>query len=273
METVVCATCGQEKPIKRFRRLGKQGGTPLCRACDAKAYAQKPEVKEKARVYQKDRYKTTDAVQSRRAYMKDYNQRPYVKEKIIEYRKLYYERPGVKEKKMEYQRELIKRPDFKEKRKKYNQNPNGIEARRIWAKSEKGIAYRKKHNQKPEVKEYYKIYKQKPEAKQKEKIYKQKPEVKEMYRIASMKPHRKQYQKNYMQNPEVKERLNVYSRQRRRDVADIYAKSLICQRTNGALRFKDIPPELIELQRQSIKLKRTIKQKNKEDEQHDTTDI
>jgi hypothetical protein len=172
---------------------------------------------------------------------------------------------------LEYQRELTKRPGFKEKRKRYNQAQNAIESRRLYWESEKGIEYMKMRNQKPESKEYRKTYYQKPEAKEKDKIYKQKPEVKEMRRINSRKPERKEYAKNYIQNPEVKERLNMRQRQKARDVDDRYAKALICKKTSGALRHHEIPNELIELQRQAIILKRTIKQKNKKDEQHNTT--
>jgi hypothetical protein len=174
---------------------------------------------------------------------------------------------------LEYQRSWNKMPGAKERRKGYNQNPKSKEARTAWAQSKKGVEYMKIYSQKPEIKEYHKKYKQKPEVKMKDKEYKQKPEVKEMRRISSGKPKRKEYQKNYMKKPEVKERLNGYQRQRSRDVGDTYAKDLIYKKINGVLKHSEIPPELVELQRQSIILKRTIKQKQQENGQRNTTNL
>lgn len=174
---------------------------------------------------------------------------------------------------LEYQRAWNKKPEAKERRKKYNQNPKGKEARRVWAQSEKGVEYNRTYAKKPEWREYHKLYAKNPEIKEKDRLYRQSKSGKEMIKRNAMKPERKEYQKKYMQMPEVKERLNGYQRQKTRDVDDSYAKDLIYKKTNGALKTREIPPELIELQRQSIILKRTIKQKQQENEQHNTTNV
>lgn len=179
---------------------------------------------------------------------------------------------------LEYRREYQRRkwsemPDAKERRKRYNDNPKAKEARRLYAQSEKGVEYRKRYRQKPEVKEYQKVYHQKPEVKAKDRVYHQKPEVKERGKINRRKPQRVEYQKKYMKRPGVKERLYGYRRQRAATAADSYVKELIYKRTDGLLKYNDIPLELIEAQRLSLILKRTIKQKQQQNEQHDSTDV
>lgn len=171
---------------------------------------------------------------------------------------------------LEYQRAWNKMPGAKERRKKYNQNPKCKEARKIWNQSEKGVEYNKEYSKRPEIIEYHKLYSKRPERKDKDRLYRQRPEVKDRLKRSIS---RKEYSKKYIRKPEVKERLNEYRRQNARDVADSYAKDLILKKTNGVLSAKDIPLELIETQRQSIILKRTIKQKKEENEQHATTDV
>lgn len=178
-----------------------------------------------------------------------------------------------KKKALEYQRAWNKKTGAKERRKKYNQNPKGKEARRVWAQSEKGVEYNRTYAQKPERREYHKLYSKKPETREKDRLYKQSQSGKEMIKRNAMKPERKKHQKKYMQIPEVMKRLNGYKRQRTRDADDSYVKELIYKRVNGALKTCEIPTKLIELQRQSLILKRTIKQKQKEYEQHSTTKI
>ncbi len=181
---------------------------------------------------------------------------------------------------LEYSREYQRRrwkemPDAKERRKRYNDNPKSKEARKAWGKSEKGIKWRvlEKQRRGPELKAYHKAYAQKPGVKEKDRLYQQRPDVKERKRINARKPERVEYQKKYMGSPGVKERLNGYQRQRAAAAADSYIKELINKRTNGVLKFNDIPTELIEAQRQSLILKRTIKQKQQQNEQHDSTDV
>ena len=131
--------------------------------------------------------------------------------------------------------------------------------------------------QNPEIREksklYHKIYSKKSKVKEKDKIYRQRPEVQQRRRVRAKMPDRIEYVKKYRDNASVKERLNGYQRQRNAVADDSYAKQLIYKRTNGALKATDIPQELVELQRQSILLKRTIKQKKQKNEQHSATNI
>jgi hypothetical protein len=157
---------------------------------------------------------------------------------------------------------------------KYNQAQKAKELRLAYDRSEKAKEKKRLRMQNPEVREksklYHKIYGKKPDVKDKDSAYKQRPEIKERRRVRAKMPDRVEYCKNYMAREGVKDRLNGYRRQKNAAVDDTYAKQLIYKRTNGALKATDIPQDLIELQRQSILLKRTIKQKN---EQHSTTNI
>lgn len=157
--------------------------------------------------------------------------------------------------------------------KKRNQTPKAKEARRNYDKSEKAVARRRMKAQTPEAKEYQKMYHKKQEVKEKDRIYKQRPDVKEKRRARDKMPDRVSYRKKYMENPLVKERLNGYARQQRSDAADWYVKELIYKKTSGVLKFDDIPHELIDIQRQAIILKRTIKQKKQKNEQHTATNV
>ena len=79
--------------------------------------------------------------------------------------------------------------------------------------------------------------------------------------------------RSYRQRPSVRQRRLSKIRDAVYECKDVYIKYLITKRLSGLLKAKDIPTELIELQRQSLILKRTIKQKNKKNEQHTATDI
>ena len=48
--------------------------------------------------------------------------------------------------------------------------------------------------------------------------------------------------------------------QMRNNLSDSYIKSMLIKRSSNILNTQDIPPELIELKRRSMQLKRTIKQ-------------
>lgn len=159
----------------------------------------------------------------------------------------------------------------------YNKTPKAKEARLAYDRSEKAKEKKRLRMQNPEVKErcklYHKLYSQKPEVKEKDRMYKQRPEVKERRRVRDKMPDRVEYCKNYMAMDGVRDRLNRYRRQKNAAAADAYAKQLIYKRTSGELKAADIPQELIELQRQSILLKRTIKQKKQKNEQRSTANI
>jgi len=90
----------------------------------------------------------------------------------------------------------------------------------------------------------------------------QKKEVNERY---------KQYSKEYRKTPQGSISEKKYQNRRTEQAYDSYIKSCICKKTQGILKAREIPEQLIEIERQSLILKRTIKQKQKEDEQHNTT--
>ena len=111
------------------------------------------------------------------------------------------------------------------------------------------------------------------------------PEVKEQRRRYCKKKQVKDYIRSYNDKPEVKERMRLYNskpevrKQRKRykksSIAlanKSYIKMLIRRKSENILKSKDIPSDLIEAQRQSLILKRTIKQK--QDEQcNNTSDL
>lgn len=198
-KTIVCDTCGVEKPVRLFRIRR----TPaLCRAC----HYQIPEIKEQARLYY---------------------QAPGVKERVIERTRQYRQRPGVKELATERMRQYRQRPEVKELDKQYRQTPE----------------YKERNNERK--RRYY-----------------QTPDGKE--RTSERK-------RRYCQTPEAKQLANARARHYSQQAEDVYIKGLIYSQSKGLLTAKDMPPQIIELKRQSLILKRTIKQK--EDEQHTTTDV
>ena len=130
--------------------------------------------------------------------------------------------------------------------------------------------YSKRLDVKERANESKKKYRQSQKGIKCERDYRNNPEMKERAKAYQLKHSQKaEYKKRklaYRRTPEVKERAKVARIERIRNIEPLYVKTLIYNRMKGSLRFNEIPPELIELQRQSLILKRTIKQKNKENE-------
>jgi len=175
-------------------------------------------------------------------YMKEYYRRPEVNKVRKEYEKSYLQIPSVNKRKRVYAKEYRETAEAKEHRaewrKEYTKRPGVLDVIRGYA--------RKSYN--------------KPEVKERKKEYQKRPEVKERKR-------------GYEKSPEAKDRMKLINRRDIEIACDRYVKCLIRQRTGRILSAKEIPKELIETQRQSLILKRTIKQKKQQDEQHTTTDI
>lgn len=180
------------------------------------------------------------------AYMKEYYRRPEVNKARKEYVKAYGQIPTVNKRNRAYAKEYRKTAEAKEGRVKwineYVERPGVRDVRR---------GYARKSYHKPECKERKRVY---------EKNYYNRPDVKERIRLNGQKP-------------EAKERMRNINFRDTYNARDRYIKLLIRQRSGCILSSKDIPPELIETQRQSLILKRTIKQKQRENEQHSTTKI
>jgi len=151
------------------------------------------------------------------------------KEKTLEQKKQY--RQANKEK-------------IKERKKKYYQ-----------VNKEKTLEHNKQYRQanKEKIKERKKKYYQA----NKEKTL----EHSKQYRQAN-KEKIEQYNKQYRQAN--KEKLKEKSKDNRNKLVDPYIKTIISKQTNGMLKAKDIPQELIELKRNNIILKRKIKDNGKE---------
>ena len=135
-----------------------------------------------------------------------------------------------------------------------------------------GSCYYQVHKIKERAKEYGMGYCQRPGVKERVKEYasnyRQRPEAKELE-----KERVKKYGRSYRQRPEVKKLKNEREKDRVRQAASHYIKALIRHESKGILRSSDMSQGIIELKRQSLILKRTIKQKQKKDEQHTATDI
>jgi len=177
--------------------------------------------------------------------LREYRQRPEVKERIKEHRIKYLQKPEIREKIRERQKAYREKPDVKERIR---------ETQRL-------------HRQNPEVKK---------RANKMQNKRLQNPELKEEARRLVSEYRKTVDGKNkshvYYRKPEVKERKRARAQKSSHTADDRYVKLLINKKTNGILKSKDMPPELIETQRQSLILKRTIKQK--QDEQHNnTTDV
>ena len=114
--------------------------------------------------------------------------------------------------------------------------------------------YRQANNEK--MKQYNKQYYQANNEKMKER--------QKQYRQANNEKM-KQYNKQYRQanKEKIKEQRKQYRQDDRNKLADSYIKDLIRNQTNGMLKAKDIPQELIELKRNNIILKRKIKDNGK----------
>lgn len=178
METIICDTCGQEKHEKLFFRRGVKRGAPLCKTCYNRGYDQRPEVKNKRKVYRIGYCRRTEVKDRHNEQQRGYYQNPEVKAKISRRQKLYFQDTEVKAMRSEYRA-----------------------------------------------------------------------------------------------RPDIKSKYDAYGESDRKALRDIYIKKLISKRTEYILRAKDIPLELIETQRQSLALKRILKQKQQQNEQRNSTNI
>jgi hypothetical protein len=176
------------------------------------------------------------------------------------YNRTYYQKPERKEK----QREYDQKPEAKERRRNYSKqrwdSPEGKAKVKAYKKSPEGKASAKACREKPETKEYQREYHSRPEYRIKIKEYNRLPETINKSR-------------EYRNRVEVRSRDSGNKRRNARTLNHNYIKMLIRNRSNGTLKAKDIPPELIELQTQSLILKRLLKQKNKEDEPDNLHDM
>jgi hypothetical protein len=211
----------------------------LCISC----YCQRPEVKERHRASLKAHREKPESKEK----LREYRQKPGVKERIKEHRIKYLQKPEIRKKRRDNQKAHREKPDVKERIR---------ETRRL-------------HNQNPEVKK--RINKM-----QNKRL--QNPELKEEARRRVSEYRKTVEGKNklnaYYRKPEVKERKKARGQKSVHTADDRYIKLLINKKTQGILKANDMPSELIEAQRQSLILKRTIKQKQKKDEQHNTaTDL
>ena len=148
--------------------------------------------------------------------------------------------------------------ECKECRKKYYQ-----------ANKEKILEYDKQYRQanKEKIKEYSKKYYQANKEKRKKYRQANKEKIKEQkkkYRQANKEKEKEQKKKYYQANKEkILEYSKKYCQDNRNKLADPYVIDIIRHQTNSMLKAKDIPQELIELKRNSLILKRKIKDNGK----------
>lgn len=95
---------------------------------------------------------------------------------------------------------------------------------------------------------------------------KSKPEVKEKVYIRRRKwldnnreRERENYRKLYKKNPDIRAKKRVYDRNRMANLDDWYVAKLLVLQTNNTLNIEDVPPDLIEIKRNVLKLKRKRK--------------
>jgi len=185
-----------------------------------------------------------------------------------------------RKKKSSYMKEYYRRPEVNTARKKYE-----MAYRQIPGISERARARSKEHRESDNGKarrvEWMSEYLEKPGKLDMRRSYGRKsynnPDIKERKRRYTKEYYKRQDEKERvklkLQMPEAKERVKRINRSDISSAADRYIKYLIRQKSGRTLGAKEIPVELIETQRQSIMLKRTIKQKKEENEQHTTTDV
>ncbi|MCK5600300.1 hypothetical protein KAR91_00345 [Candidatus Pacearchaeota archaeon] len=166
---------------------------------------------------------------------KEYHQKPDVKRRRKIYNARHYNTPEHIQWRKEYSKEYRQRPDVRKK---------AVEAAA-------------RHRLKPGVKErnleWQREYRKRDDVKERTsnwmKSYGKRDDVKKRVR---------EYQKEYYARPDIKRRELLNSRAResnyRQDLHDLYIKDLIAKRST--LSMKDITPEMIELKRVIIKIKR-----------------
>ena len=147
--------------------------------------------------------------------------------------KQYYQANKEKIKEQQKQYYQANKEKIKEQQKQYGQANKGKFKERM-----KKYYQTNKEKLKEKKKEYYQANKEKLKEKQKE------------YRQANKK--------------KLKEKMKKYRQGDRDKLVDSYIKSIINKQTNGMLKAKDIPQELIELKRNNLILKRKIKDNGKE---------
>lgn len=149
---------------------------------------------------------------------------------------------------------------------------------KLYNNSPQGKLKNKEYRERVDVKDRMKAYHQRPDTKDKAKKYRDKPEIKKKimvaHRASSLKrsrlPEVKEKARQYIQDPKIKkirlEYFKRYVKDNSANITDVYVRDVIRKKTRGALKAKDISVDLIELQKNILTLKRTIKQKNKENE-------
>lgn len=136
----------------------------------------------------------------------------------------------------------------------------------------------KEYRQRSDVKErrrnYLIEYRQRPGVKQKEreavKKYQSKPGNRERKikrdRERRRRPKVKEQIRAYTRSQAVKDRQSQRNKADAEALTDYYISKIIYIQSGKVIPHSEAPPELIELKRQSIKLKRLIKQKQDEQE-------
>lgn len=157
----------------------------------------------------------------RRRYMKEYRSQPEVAKKI----KAYNERPEIKRERKRYSYEYYRRPEVMEKERVRNR-----ERRKDESFLESRRKYRKMHEAKPEVKE-------------------------------RLNEYRRRYMREYTKRPCVRQKTNKYLSEVRSSLSSVYMKQLLYGQSNGLLKFHEIPNHLVTVKRQSLRLKRLVKDK------------
>lgn len=236
METIICQTCNNNKTPDRFVCLGRKKPSALCKDCYYQMRAVNEDVK---------------------ARKKAYCQRPEVKERQREANIRFRSKPGAKERLNEQAKMRRQTPEAKERARLKN-----IEYANVPGFKERRIEYLKR----PEVRQSIKQRREKPEVKERLKGYAKAFRAKPWF-----KERAKEYAKNYYTNPKIKERVRNRVRSQIKQLDDRYVKLTLRLQSGKKIKASDIPIDLVDLKRKLIELKRLLKQKNKEDEHHDTT--
>lgn len=142
---------------------------------------------------------------------------------------------------------------FREKdrawQREYHKRPDVIARKKAYRLTQKMINWSKEYRRRPDIKEKQREYKKRWEAEGHGKAYRSIPVIRE----------------------KRTEKAKTWLIAQSKNVTDSYVKSRIRAKTKGLIKAKEAPIELIELQKNTILLKRTIEQK--QHEQHNTTDI
>jgi len=201
--------CGRELPATTdyfFRDKSKCDGLECrckdCRLQEKKAHQQRPDVAERRRAYNRERY-----------------HRPEMHERIRDYANAYYYRPDVHEKTLAKQKDYRSRPDTQARRhaytREYNSRPEIQERKR---------AYTKTYQSRPEVRNRKRLqmrfYRSRPETRERIRTqglasyYRHREERRLAYRLWSQRPEvqesRRAYRKAYRSQPEIQDHEQAY---------------------------------------------------------------